>query len=56
MYTAPLVMDFTDLIETTDGLTFDDLINFKIIFPILCLICLVIISLIFKQVFLMKKN
>ena len=45
-----------DLIETTGGLTFNDLINFKIIFPILCLICLVIISLIFKQVFLMKKN
>ena len=45
-----------DLIETTDGLTFNDLINFKIISPILGLVCLIIISLIFKKHYLTDKN
>ena len=45
-----------DLIETTDGLTFSDLINFKIISPILGLVCLIIISLIFKKHYLTDKN
>ena len=44
------------LIETADGLSFNDFVNPKVILPILGLICLIIVSLIFKKLYLINKN
>ena len=45
-----------DLIEISDGLSFNDLVNPKVILPILGLVCLIIVSLIFKKLYLINKN
>ena len=45
-----------DLIQTADDLSFNDFVNPKVILPILGLICLIIVSLIFKKLYLINKN